>query len=299
MPPSRPTKERRLAAKRAATAARPPEDAEAQRLRPLSENQKLFVAEYIKDRNGTAAAIRAGYSPKTARAQASQLLTKLNIQAAVDAELTQQIARTRMEGDDVLRQLFLIAGADMRELVNVKVACCRHCHGEGHQYQRNLSEYNTDQERFIDKGGKPADWDHQGGTGFNAQLPPHPDCPSCGGDGLARVVVNSTEALSMSAAAAFAGAEQTKHGIKITTHSRMDAVDRLAKHFGLYQHEPQPVQDALSTLLNAISGRGGNGFGPVATDPEGKQHGQGGVPPPATGFGLQADPSKLGSDDDD
>jgi phage terminase small subunit len=45
----------------------------------LEERQKLFVNEYLKDFNGTQAAIRAGYSEKTANVIASNLLTKVNI----------------------------------------------------------------------------------------------------------------------------------------------------------------------------------------------------------------------------
>lgn len=52
----------------------------------LNDKQEKFCLEYIKDMNATQAAIRAGYSEKTARTQASQLLTKLNIQERV-AEL--------------------------------------------------------------------------------------------------------------------------------------------------------------------------------------------------------------------
>lgn len=43
-----------------------------------------FVQEYVKDRNGAAAARRAGYSVKTASEQASRLLAKPNVQAAVE-----------------------------------------------------------------------------------------------------------------------------------------------------------------------------------------------------------------------
>ena len=48
--------------------------------KPLTDKQKRFIDEYMVDYNATQAAIRAGYSEKTARYQASQNLTKLNIQ---------------------------------------------------------------------------------------------------------------------------------------------------------------------------------------------------------------------------
>lgn len=49
----------------------------------LNDRQEKFCYEYCMDLNATQAAIRAGYSENTARSQASQLLTKLNIQARI------------------------------------------------------------------------------------------------------------------------------------------------------------------------------------------------------------------------
>jgi len=46
----------------------------------LSPKQRAFVTEYLKDFNGTQAAIRAGYSPKSAYSQAERLLRKAEIQ---------------------------------------------------------------------------------------------------------------------------------------------------------------------------------------------------------------------------
>jgi phage terminase small subunit len=49
----------------------------------LSEKQKRFVSEYLIDLNATQAAIRAGYSAKTARSVGSENLTKPDIAAAI------------------------------------------------------------------------------------------------------------------------------------------------------------------------------------------------------------------------
>ncbi len=46
----------------------------------LTPKIKRFCEEYIKDLNGTQAAIRAGYSPKTANEQAARLLAKVSVQ---------------------------------------------------------------------------------------------------------------------------------------------------------------------------------------------------------------------------
>ena len=49
----------------------------------LTEKQQRFVDEYLIDLNATQAAIRAGYSVKTANEQGSQNLAKLSIQQAI------------------------------------------------------------------------------------------------------------------------------------------------------------------------------------------------------------------------
>ncbi|MFP5521262.1 terminase small subunit [Peptococcus simiae] len=49
----------------------------------VNDRQRLFVDEYLKDLNATQAAIRAGYSEKTARSQGNRLLTKVDIKSAI------------------------------------------------------------------------------------------------------------------------------------------------------------------------------------------------------------------------
>ena len=57
-----------------------------------------FVQEYLVDRNGAAAAVRAGYSPRTARQQAYDLLTRPDVAEAVragEAEIAAKAQLTR------------------------------------------------------------------------------------------------------------------------------------------------------------------------------------------------------------
>jgi phage terminase small subunit len=53
----------------------------------LNPKQLRFVDEYLIDQNGTQAAIRAGYSAKTANEQASRLLANVSIRAAVNEKI--------------------------------------------------------------------------------------------------------------------------------------------------------------------------------------------------------------------
>lgn len=56
----------------------------------MTQRQRLFCENYARNPNGAKAAVLAGYSEKTARQIASELLTKLDIRAYID-ELSREI----------------------------------------------------------------------------------------------------------------------------------------------------------------------------------------------------------------
>ncbi len=63
-------------------------------MQPLTPKQARFVQEYLIDLNATQAAIRAGYSEKTARQVASENLSKPYIAKAIEAKQTELSERT-------------------------------------------------------------------------------------------------------------------------------------------------------------------------------------------------------------
>lgn len=81
---------------------------------PLTPKQSRFVAEYLIDQNATQAAIRAGYSPKTASSQGERLLRNVEIAAAVAAKQTTQLAKLEITAERVLQELARIAFVDVR-----------------------------------------------------------------------------------------------------------------------------------------------------------------------------------------
>jgi phage terminase small subunit len=82
----------------------------------LTAKQAAFVAEYLKDLNGTQAAIGAGYSPKTAAVIAVENLIKPNVKAAIDEAMGERIQRTKIDADWVLTRLAAEAEADLANL---------------------------------------------------------------------------------------------------------------------------------------------------------------------------------------
>ena len=73
---------------------------------PITQKQEHFVAEYLIDLNATQAAIRAGYSKKTAKSQGQRLLTNVDIAAAVARAQGDRTERTNITQDYVLESIF-------------------------------------------------------------------------------------------------------------------------------------------------------------------------------------------------
>jgi phage terminase small subunit len=71
----------------------------------LNPKRAAFVREYLIDLNATQAAIRAGYSPKTARAQGCRLLTDADLAAAVQEAQATRAERALVTAEDVIKGL--------------------------------------------------------------------------------------------------------------------------------------------------------------------------------------------------
>lgn len=60
-------------------------------MRKLNDKQKRFAREYVIDLNATRAAIRAGYSEKTAKSQGQRLLTNVDVSEFIKELMDQKI----------------------------------------------------------------------------------------------------------------------------------------------------------------------------------------------------------------
>lgn len=90
----------------------------------LNEKQQRFVEEYLIDLNGTQAAIRAGYSARTANEQASRLLANVSVQQAISERMAERSKRTGVNQDRVILELAKIAFLKMTDVVD-KDGCIR------------------------------------------------------------------------------------------------------------------------------------------------------------------------------
>ncbi len=141
------------------------------RVMALTDKQKRFVEEYIVDLNATQAAIRAGYSKKTARQAGAENLSKPVIQTVLKAAMDAQSKRTKISADAVLAEYARIAFADIRDAV-----------------------------------------EFGGGT----------------------VTIKASSELPDDVAAALSEVSRTAQGLRVKFHSKIAALEALARHMGLF-----------------------------------------------------------------
>jgi len=84
----------------------------------LNQRQEMFCREYIKDLNGTQAAIRAGYSPRTADRMAYELLKKPEIQAFVLQSKAERVEEVKVDANYVLKRLIEIDEMDVADILD-------------------------------------------------------------------------------------------------------------------------------------------------------------------------------------
>lgn len=88
----------------------------------MTKKQKRFVEEYLIDLNATQAAIRAGYSPATAKEIGCENLTKPNISEAISKAMAERSRRTGINQERVLQELARIGFAKITDVVDPETA---------------------------------------------------------------------------------------------------------------------------------------------------------------------------------
>ena len=87
---------------------------------PLDDpREQRFVERYVETNNGTQSAIVAGYSVKSARTIASQLLKRRNIKEAIEARNAQLMDELNFTPDRIIRELAKIAGVNSADFIRV------------------------------------------------------------------------------------------------------------------------------------------------------------------------------------
>ena len=86
----------------------------------MTDKQKRFCEEYLIDLNATQAAIRAGYSEKTAKEIGCENLSKPNIAEYIQQLQQERSERTQITSDKVLVEVARLAFSNIANFVKVK-----------------------------------------------------------------------------------------------------------------------------------------------------------------------------------
>ena len=231
------------------------------------------MREYLVDLNATQAAIRAGYSPRTANEQAARPLANVSVAAAIEKAMAERSQRTEITQDMVLERWWAIATADANDVIQFRRICCRYCYGKNFDYQwideaeftqaLMVARMANDAEKAKKKPGAlqplPSD---AGGFGFVRSDPPHPKCPKCRGEGTPDVYAHDTRHLKGNARLLYAGVKVTQSGFEMKVHDQMAALDKVARHLGMYKDKLEhDVTDDLVEALQAGNRRVADGAG--------------------------------------
>lgn len=226
----------------------------------LTEKESAFVDHYVKHRNATQA-YDAAYDSRggqyaTRRTEGYRLLNQPHVQAAIKARALASAQESSVNVGWLLERFLAIATADPRELIGLKVGCCRYCHGEGFGYQwreREYAEAMVEAERIArDTPAVSVQWpDVAGGFGFNATLPPRDDCPECHGEGLERFVPRDTDKLSDDAVLLYGGVKVKRDGYEIIIADRAKALENAGRIMGAFTDNVR-VKGAIAHLAASM-----------------------------------------------
>jgi phage terminase small subunit len=164
----------------------------------LTAKQERFVAEYLIDLNATQAAIRSGYSPKTAEVQGSRLLSNAKVAEAVAAAQQKRGTETNITAARVLQEIARLAFFDPRKLLT----------SDGEPVP--IQELDDDTAAAI-AGLETATEKERGGEGVTFIR-------------------------------------------KYKIADKNSALEKLSKHLGLYKLDNSQKTDALTEVLNRLSG---------------------------------------------
>ena len=109
----------------------------------MTKKQRRFADEYLIDCNATQAAIRAGYSEKTARVTAAKMLTNANIRTYIDEQLAKMHDENIADAEEVMKYLTsVLRGQSESEIVVVEGT------GDGCSDARRMTKAPDEKERL-------------------------------------------------------------------------------------------------------------------------------------------------------
>jgi len=166
---------------------------------PLKTGKReAFCQEYLKDWNQAQAAIRAGYSERTAKEQGCRLLTFVNVRLRVDF-LAEQIAkRNKIEQDDIVQELSAIGFSNILDYIDPIDREVHWTRGKG-KNERVATVFLA--------GVKMKDFEH---------IPPK----------IKRKIFAAVQTV-----------RETQYGVEFRLYDKLGALDKLGQYFNMWKGE--------------------------------------------------------------
>lgn len=139
----------------------------------MNARQKRFCDEYLIDCNATQAAIRAGYSPKTAKVTGAKMLTNANLKAYIDEQLERIHNKKTADAQEVLEyltavmrgqhteQTLQLIGDGVQKIADIDVSAKERLKAAeliGKRYGMFKDNVNLGESRVIIVSDVPEDW---------------------------------------------------------------------------------------------------------------------------------------------
>lgn len=229
----------------------------------LTSKMAAYVDHFVTYRNPVQAYKHAydtsNMSLQVIRNEAWKLKHHPDVAAAIKYRFERAQWSSSVDVAWILQRFLSIATADPRELIGLKVGACRYCHGFGHAYHWREREFMEALEkaeaefdlappslkrniRFPDPGG---------GLDYNATAAPHPDCPTCHGEGVERFVPRDTDNLSDEALLLYGGVKAKRDGYEIIIADRNKALENVGRILGAFNDKLQIDQTVKSLVAVA------------------------------------------------
>lgn len=185
----------------------------------LTPKQARFVEEYLIDLNATQAAVRTGYSAKTAYSQGQRLLKVVEVATAIEVAQAERAERTKITADQVLAELVKVGFANLSDVTN----------------------WGTKEVAFgFDADGKRLRAEDIG----DAAVVRYENAPF--------VEPIDRDALNTDIRAAVSEVALTKDGFKIKMHDKVGALTQIGRHLGMFTDKLEATvtvhEDALGEL---------------------------------------------------
>lgn len=208
----------------------------------LTPKQRRFVEEYLIDLNATQAAIRAGYSARTARQIGEENLSKPDIASAIQTSMHERAKRTKVTADRVVEELWAIATADPNELVQFRRGSCSDCWGAGEPDDEREEQAHGGALKRMRKAHPISDEE------------PNPECATCGGEGVGHAWIADTRKLKGAVRKLYAGVKVTKDGLEVKMHDKVNCLIQVGRHLGMFTDKVE-VNASLTERFKAARER--------------------------------------------